>query len=48
LEDEGIVVNYLEKSVVRISRQSAEGRGIKTSRFCTGVEGNLLMTENKA
>jgi len=41
------VSEYLEKSIVRISSQSTEERGIKTSQFSTGIEGNLLTTENK-
>jgi hypothetical protein len=47
LGDEGMVVIYQEERVVRISSQSAEERGIMTSRFSGVMEGNLLMKESK-
>jgi len=47
LEDERKVSIYLEKSVVRISSDSTEERGIKTSQYPAGIEGNLPMTETK-
>ena len=46
LENERIVSIYLEKCIVRISSSSTERRGIKTSRFSAGIDGNLLTTEN--
>jgi len=47
LDDKKIVRIYLEKSVVGIRSWSTEERGVKTSRFSAGIEGNLLTTENK-
>jgi len=48
LEDESIVSISLQKSLVRISSESAEKRGKRTSGFSTAIEGNLLTMENKA
>jgi len=47
LEDERIVSCNLENSIVTISSRSAQGRGINTSWFSAGIEGNHVMMEKK-
>jgi len=46
--DERMVVIYLENSIVRISSYSTEEGDIKSSQFSTGIESNLITTENKS